>query len=961
MLAGCAVGPDYKRPAMNFPATYKEDAGWKAATPSDGEKRGPWWEVFNDPVLNDLETQVATSNETIRQAAANYEAAAPDRPFRPHAVPAPDIGPRLRRSAHTRGAGRPCSPRRASRSGPETANLYTAELQASWEPDFWGKIRRTVEADVSAAQADAADLALTRLSTEATLAEDYIGLRVTDEKTRLLEDTVAAYTRTLKITHNKYDVGVAARSDVITAQTQLDGIRAQLIDLGIQRAQFEHAIAVLVGKAPADFSIARRAELGIATPEIPPQLASSLLERRPDVSAAEREAKAANAKIGIQKAAYYPDLSLTGAGGFEGSPADKLFTVPFRFWTLGAEATDALLDWGQRHDLVLSAEASYDASAANYRQTVLTALGQVEDNLAGLRILKDESVVQDTAVTEASQAAQIAPQRVQCRHRGLHDGGCGAGDRARRPRDGADDPPEPADLERRAHPGARGRVGRRPSSRSPEAAAVTPTKSWIGTAALLAALGAALGACARRESQVDADTKRQIIDCGNLDEPTDLDPQIINSNVDSNIAYTLFEGLTAYDPKDLHPVPGVAERWESNADATEWTFHLRAGAKWSNGDAVTAADFVYSYHRMLSPKLGAEYAAFLFHLKNAEGFFKGTVKDFSQVGARAVDARTLVLTLWHPLPYFPLPRLPPGLVPRPPGDHREVRGDGRAGDGVDEAGGISSATGRLSSPNGSRTRSSAWSSRPPTGTATPSACRGAISSPSRSPSTEEAAFRSGQLHTTILVPIDKIAGYRADPRGVLRQFGQLATYFYRPERQEASPGRRAGAPRPLARRGPPADHRRRHARQFHSRGKPDDAGDGGLRLKDLREHRCPRGPAPAGRGGLSGRQGVPQPRSPLQYERDASDDRRGHPADVAREPRHHVTLQNQRARSGTTRCARATTRSAATGWVGDYLDPSTFIDVMTSTNGNNQTGWGSAEYDRLDQLAHDDRGQRQAL
>jgi len=243
---------------------------------------------------------------------------------------------------------------------------------------------------------------------QATLVTDYINLRATDEKIRLLENAVAAYARTLKITQNKYSVGVAARSDVITAQTQLDSTRAQLIDTGVARAQYEHAIAVLIGRAPSDFSIARTPTMGLTLPEIPPQLASSLLERRPDVAAAERLAISANAKIGIQAAAYYPSLSLSATGGYEGSPIGSLITAPFRFWTLGAQATDSLLDWGQRHDLVLSAKASYEASAANYRETVLTALQQVEDNLAGLRILKEEAQVQETAVSEAALASQIA-------------------------------------------------------------------------------------------------------------------------------------------------------------------------------------------------------------------------------------------------------------------------------------------------------------------------------------------------------------------------------------------------------------------------------------------------------------------------------------------------------------------------------------------------------------------------
>jgi NodT family efflux transporter outer membrane factor (OMF) lipoprotein len=399
--AGCTVGPDFKRPDVKVPVAYKENAGWKVAAPDDGSDRGPWWQVFNDPVLSGLEAQVDISNESVRQAVANYEEA--------RQIVRSDRTGYLPSVSVSGAASRTRSPSAASASGRAlTTSLYTAELQASWEPDIWGRLRRTVEADVASAQASAADLALARLSTQATLAQDYIGLRATDEKIRLLEDAVEAYKRTVKIANDKYTVGVAARSDIITAQTELDSTRAQLIGAGVQRAQYEHAIAILVGRAPSDFTIVRTASMGLAIPEIPPQLASSLLERRPDIAAAERQAKAANARIGIQTAAYFPTLGLSGAGGYEGSPLDKLITAPFRFWTLGAQATDSLLDWGQRHDLVLSAKAAYEASASNYRQTVLTALQQVEDNLAGLRILKEEGLVEDAAVSEASQAAQIA-------------------------------------------------------------------------------------------------------------------------------------------------------------------------------------------------------------------------------------------------------------------------------------------------------------------------------------------------------------------------------------------------------------------------------------------------------------------------------------------------------------------------------------------------------------------------
>ncbi len=400
LAAGCAVGPDYKRPKAEVPAAFKENPGWKLAAPDDGAGRGPWWEVFNDPVLGSLESQVETSNETVRQAVANYEQARQIvRSDRTGYLPSVSVAGSAQRS----------KPTQASSGGTaRAATFYIADLQASWEPDIWGKLRRTVEADAATAAASEADLANARLSMQAALAQDYIGLRATDDRIRLLEDAVSAYSRTLKISQNKYAVGVAARNDVITAQTQLDSTRAQMIAAGVQRAQFEHAIAVLVGKAPSDFSIARTPTIGLTLPEVPAQVPSSLLERRPDVAAAERLAEASNARIGVQTAAYFPSLSLSGTAGYEGSPIGSLITAPFKFWTIGAQAADSLLDWGQRHDLVLSARAAYEASAANYRQTVLTALQQVEDNLSGLRILKEEAKVQDAAVSEATLAAQIA-------------------------------------------------------------------------------------------------------------------------------------------------------------------------------------------------------------------------------------------------------------------------------------------------------------------------------------------------------------------------------------------------------------------------------------------------------------------------------------------------------------------------------------------------------------------------
>jgi NodT family efflux transporter outer membrane factor (OMF) lipoprotein len=400
VVAGCAVGPDYKRPAAPVPAAFKEADGWKAATPGDAAARGPWWESFGDPVLSELEAQLESSNLSIAEALANYESARQlVRSDRTGFLPTISAdGSALRSRLPT-----------ATTAGKVTASTgYTADLAASWEPDFWGKLRRTVEADAAAAQASAALVASTRLATQVALADDYIQLRAADDQIRLLENAVEAYRRTLTITENKYSVGVAARSDVITAHTELDSTRAQLIGAGVGRAQLEHAIAVLLGKAPADFSLPRRQDLGLEIPSVPAVLPSDLLERRPDVAAAEREAAAANARIGIQASGYFPSISLSAADGFEGSPLSKLLTSPFRYWTLGAQVAEPLLDWGQRHDLTLSAKAAYEASANSYKLTVLTAMQQVEDDLAQLRILREQAKVQQDAVSEATQAAQIA-------------------------------------------------------------------------------------------------------------------------------------------------------------------------------------------------------------------------------------------------------------------------------------------------------------------------------------------------------------------------------------------------------------------------------------------------------------------------------------------------------------------------------------------------------------------------
>jgi NodT family efflux transporter outer membrane factor (OMF) lipoprotein len=394
VFAGCAAGPNYQRPAVATPAAFKEAAGWKLAAPTEEDGRRAWWEIFRDPTLNALETQLVQSNLSLAKADADYEQARQEARADETA-----LWPEIAAAA---------SAQRAQSAVKPAANVYAASLAATWSLDLWGKTRRGVEAAVALAQAEAAAADAARLTLEQTLAQDYIALRILDAKERLIGDAVVAYRRTLTISQNRYSVGVVARSDVISAQAQLDSTRARWLDTGIQRAQFEHAIATLVATAPAAYTLAPLADFTLAAPGVPARLPSELLERRPDVAQAEREMAAANALVGVQTAAYFPQLTLSAQGGFEGSPVRELLTTPFRFWSLGGQVSDALLDWGERHDQVLAARAAYAASVANYRSAVLTAFQQVEDNLASLRILGAEGQVEDAAVTEAAEAARIA-------------------------------------------------------------------------------------------------------------------------------------------------------------------------------------------------------------------------------------------------------------------------------------------------------------------------------------------------------------------------------------------------------------------------------------------------------------------------------------------------------------------------------------------------------------------------
>jgi len=399
------VGPDYKHPPSEIPAAFKEPppAGWKVASPQDALDRGAWWSIFHDPDLDRLEPQVEITNQTLKQAEANYRAAqAQIQAARGALFPSLSVSPAVSRSSNHSGFS----------NGSITSTSYSLEASASWQIDLWGKIRRQVESDVAATQASAADVANARLSAQASLAIDYFELRGADALQALLEDTVTQYRRALQITQNQYDAGTAARSDVITAQTQLLTTQAQLINVGVARAQYEHAIAVLSGHPPAELTIAR-GKLASAVPQIPTVLPATLLERRPDIAAAERAMAEENALIGVQIAAFYPAIDLTALFGYAGNPLGSLISAGNRVWSLGASASQALFEGGTLTADVAVARANYDAQVAAYRQTVLTAFQNVEDGLSDLRILEQQAAAEDAAVKAANQAVQIALNEYQ--------------------------------------------------------------------------------------------------------------------------------------------------------------------------------------------------------------------------------------------------------------------------------------------------------------------------------------------------------------------------------------------------------------------------------------------------------------------------------------------------------------------------------------------------------------------
>ncbi len=402
MLTGCTVGPDYVRPTPleTMPVAYKELAGWKVATPRDGAPGERWWDIYQDPTLNSLEEQIALSNLNIVAAEAQFrQARALVQEARAGYFPALSVGASASRSQRSGNSG--------TGTGATTKD-FLLPLDLTWELDLWGKIRRGVEAGQADVQASAADLAAVTLSSQAELANDYFLLRILDAHKRLLDATTEVYHKALELTNNRYAAGVAARSDVLLAETQLKSTTAQALDTGIQRAQLEHAIALLIGKPPSGFSLpAAPLPLSTMPPSTPVGVPSELLERRPDIAGAERRVAAANARIGVATAAWYPIVKLSASGGFEASSLSRWLTWPSRLWAVGPSVSQSLFDGGMRKAQDEQVRAAYDGTVAGYRQTVLNGFKEVEDNLASLRILEEEARVQDDAVKAAEQSVTI--------------------------------------------------------------------------------------------------------------------------------------------------------------------------------------------------------------------------------------------------------------------------------------------------------------------------------------------------------------------------------------------------------------------------------------------------------------------------------------------------------------------------------------------------------------------------
>jgi len=413
-ISGCSVGPDYRRPAtVTAPAAYKEPApsgaagvAWRPAQPGAPAARDTWWEVFGDAPLNVLEGRIAVSNQTLKAATAQYLAAREQiRVARAAYLPTVGVSPAVSRTHQSR--NQPNVVPGVSRLDYTTLSL---QGQVLWEPDLWGQVRRSVEQARASAEASAADLAGVALSVHAELASAYFEVRGLDEQRRLLENTLASDQQFLDLTQRRFNGGVATEVDVAQAETQVLSVKAQLIDVGVTRAELEHAVASLVGAPASTFSLPPSPLVG-APPPIPAGLPSELLERRPDVAGAERRAAAANAQIGIATAAYYPSLTLSAAGGLESTALGTLFEVPSLLWSLGASAFETVFDGGRRHALTEQARAAYEVQVASYRQSVLEAFREVEDGLAALSILREEADAQAAAVAAARRSLALSVTR----------------------------------------------------------------------------------------------------------------------------------------------------------------------------------------------------------------------------------------------------------------------------------------------------------------------------------------------------------------------------------------------------------------------------------------------------------------------------------------------------------------------------------------------------------------------
>ena len=410
-LGGCAVGPVYQRPTVPEVSQFKEAEGWVPAAPADALERGPWWQLFGDPVLDQLAARVEVSNQNVAAAVASYaQARALVRQQRASLFPTVSLNGGANRSGSGSGSG--SGNGNASRTSGGVGNSFQVGIGASWEPDVWGRLGHAVTAASASAQASAADLASAALSAQGELAINYLSLRQTDAQKALLDDTIAAYQRALVITQNRYQAGIAAKTDLLQAQTQLVSTQANAAGLMRQRAQFEHAIAVLVGEAPGNFSLPPTAWKPVV-PDVPVGLPSTLLQRRPDIASAERRVAAANEQIGIAKSAYYPSLPLSASYGFGASQVAGLFSAANSVWAIGLSATQLLFNAGATGAQVEGSEAAYAQTVAQYRQTVLTAFQNVEDQLAATRVL----LTQQDLLRQASQAADQVEQQLLNQYR----------------------------------------------------------------------------------------------------------------------------------------------------------------------------------------------------------------------------------------------------------------------------------------------------------------------------------------------------------------------------------------------------------------------------------------------------------------------------------------------------------------------------------------------------------------